>query len=139
MKEERRLAKLKKKKQQQCLSSGRSTSPSDSFNKNITAKEFQYSEIWIRHKSSVKQQPLRCYLCNSSIHLVCDFHACKTESQGKKTGAQEKKDNRTQDFLQMFLPSLLRVGEVLEGPDSKIGTEISLLMLETLLLQDWKS
>ena len=139
MKEERRLAKLKKKKQQQCLNSGRSTSSSDSFNKKSQQKSFSTQKYRLNTNYLWNSNHLRCYLCNSSIHLVCDFHACKTESQDKKTGTQEKKDNKTQDFLQMLLPSLLRVGEVLEGHDFKIGTEISLLMLETLLLQDCKS
>ena len=33
-------------------------------------------------------------MCDSPNHLACDCHSHKTESKVKKTGAQEKKDNK---------------------------------------------
>jgi len=37
---------------------------------------------------------MRYYLCDSPNYLARDCHACKTESQGKRTCAQEKKENK---------------------------------------------
>ena len=95
-KEERRLAELKKK--QQYLKSDRSSSFSDSFNKRSLQKNYNSTQKsgvdWNKHKAFGKQQSLRCYLCDSPNHLARDCHARKTESQGKKTGAQEKKITR---------------------------------------------
>jgi len=66
-KEERRLVELKKK--QQYLSSGRSTSSDKKLQRRSFSTQKSGSD-WSKHRSSVKQQPLRCYLCDSPNHLV---------------------------------------------------------------------
>ena len=75
------------------MSSGRSASSDKKLQQRSFSTQKSGSD-WSRHKSSVKQQPLRCYLCDSPNHLAQDCRARKSESQGKKTSVQEKKENK---------------------------------------------
>ena len=60
-----------------------------SSDKKLSFSTQKSGSAWRRHKSSMKQKPLRCYFCDSINHLACDCCAHKSESQSKKIGAQK--------------------------------------------------